>query len=300
MNKKNPPHFNSEQIENSKKLSPLFTVIILLYNNSRYLQQCLDSVLIQNYSDIEIIVVDDHSDSFDKDGIERYISEHQTPNIRKLIVYQNESNYGTVKSANGAILKACGSFIKLLAADDALYDQDTLCYAAKALRESPCGIITGNVMRCDKGLVPIKKYRNLLLDRLNRLTPFEVFRCLCVHDDIVSPGVFFDKSFFEEYGLFDESYRLIEDWPMWLKATKEGCRIVYSSFWAVKYRSNSGIGTSTNAYYMQDKKLVLNKIIIPAKKELGWYWYLKARFSFFFINSPIVRKTYGFFFRKGN
>ena len=80
----------------------------------------------------------------------------------KTIVYQNERNYGTVKSANGAIRKTSGNFVKLLAADDALYDECSLSYAAEALLKSSSGIITGDVMRCDENLKPVAKYRNNL------------------------------------------------------------------------------------------------------------------------------------------
>ena len=98
------------------------SVILLLYNNSEFLEECLDSVLAQDYPAVEIIVVDDGSKSFDQSGIETYIREHKKDNIRNFIVYQNECNFGTVRSANGAIRKASGRYIKLLAGDDALYN----------------------------------------------------------------------------------------------------------------------------------------------------------------------------------
>ena len=147
-------------------MNELFSVIILLYNNSEFLAECLDSVLIQDYSDIEIIVVDDGSKTFDKAGIESYIREHKKENIRNVIVYRNECNFGTVKSANGAIRKASGKYLKLLAGDDALYDSESLSHAAAALRVCPCGIISGDVMKCDQDMNPVGRYhKNLLLRR---------------------------------------------------------------------------------------------------------------------------------------
>lgn len=277
----------------------LFSVIVLIYNNSEYIEECLDSILIQDYPNIEIVVVDDGSETFDQKHIEDYIKKNERENIQSFIVYQNESNFGTVKSANGAIKKTTGTFIKLLAVDDALYDASSLTKAAKALRESPCGIITGDVMKCDENLKPIAKYRNHLPEALNHLEPIAVFRKLCVHNDIVAGGVFFSHKFFKNYGLFDESYRLMEDWPTWLKATQQGCRFVYSPFYAIRYRSNGGIGTSVNPIYMADKKHALKNIIIPAKQQIGISRYVKARLSFIIVNSPFVRKVYGLIFRKG-
>lgn len=280
-------------------MTDTFSVVVLLYNNSEFLNVCLDSILAQDYPSVEIIVVDDGSKSFDSESIVSYLEINKKANIVNYIVYQNEKNYGTVKSANGAIRKASGNFLKLLAADDALYDECSLSNAANALQKSSSGIITGDVMRCDEDLKPVAKYRNNLPEALNDLEPLDVFKRLCVHNDIVAGGVFFSKHFFEIYGYFDESYRLMEDWPTWLKATHKGCRFLYFPFFAIRYRSNGGIGTSVNPIYLADKKRALDTIIIPAKKDIGMRWYLKARLSFFMINSPFVRKVYGFIFRKG-
>lgn len=281
-------------------MNDVFSIIVLLYNNHEYLDECLESIMIQNYPHIEIIVVDDGSESFDRDGIVVFLESKKRANIVNYIVYQNETNIGTVKSANGAIKKATGAYIKLLAADDALYDEHSLANAAEALKKSQSGVMTGDVMRCDKELKPISKYRNSLPEALNRLEPLDVFRRLCIHNDIVAGGVFFSRSFFDQYGLFDESYRLLEDWPTWLKVTQQGCRIYYSPFYTVRYRFNGGVGTSTNAYYLADKKRVWENIIFPARKTIGSYWYLMAKLSFMAINSSFVRKTYGFIFRRDN
>lgn len=276
----------------------LFSVIILLYNNNEFLEGCLDSVLFQDYPAVEIIVVDDGSKIFDKDGIESYIRENKGANIRNVIVYQNERNFGTVKSANGAIRKASGRYLKLLAGDDALYDCESLTHAAAALRVSPCGIITGDVMKCDQDMNPIGHYYKSLVPALNYLSSIDVFRRLCIHNDIVAGGVFFDTVFFKRYGMFDESYTLLEDWPTWMKATQKGCRITYTPFFAIKYRCHNGIGTSTNPVYLADRKHLFLSVIVPARRTIGPYWFLLATISFLIINNLLVRKLYGFLFRR--
>ena len=279
-------------------MTETFSVIILLYNNSVFLRECLDSVLSQDYPAIEIIIVDDGSKAFDKAGIETYIDEHKRDNIRNVVVYQNECNLGTVRSANGAIRKASGQYIKLLAGDDAFYDCESLSHAAAALRVCPCGIITGDVMKCDQDMNPIGRYHKNLVLVLNSLSPIDVFRRLCIHNDIVAGGIFFDAEFFHRYGMFDKSYRLLEDWPTWMIATQKGCRILHSPFYALKYRMHNGIGTSTNPFYLADRKHLFLHIIVPARKAIGPYWFLLATISFLIINSIIVRKIYGFLFRR--
>ena len=127
----------------------------------------------------------------------------------------------------------------------------------------------------------------------------ECFARLCVHNDILPAGVFISREFAERFCPFDEDYRLLEDWPMWLRVYREGARIYYTSFLSAKYRANVGLGTSMNPDYMADKKRVMEEIIKPAKKELGLINYLKARTSFMIINNLLIRRLYGLVFRKG-
>lgn len=274
----------------------LFSVILLVYNNAHLLYGAIDSVLMQNYSAIELIVVDDGSDTFPKEQIHEYIKNHSKGNLCQFTVYRNPKNLGTVRSANGALHYAKGVYIKLLAADDAMHDTDTLCHAAEVLKQHPDSIVLGKVTKCDSAMRPLGDYHKSLMNKINELSSRELFRRLCVHNDILAGSVFFHRSFFETYGYFDENYRLLEDWPTWLRAAQKGVHFFYAPFYAINYRANEGIGGSINNFYLQDKKRVLEEIIIPARQELG-YWYVLARLCYWFINSQLVRRAYGLIFR---
>lgn len=276
----------------------IFSVIVVCYNNEEYIKRCIDSILEQEYPAIELVVADDYSENFEVSEIEKYIQSHKRGNIVSSCVYQNNENLGTVKNINCAIGKSRGEYIKIIAADDALFNERVLSQAKNALDNSPNGIITSDVLKCDTHLENPKRYQNLLQKYINNFSPEEVFSKLCIHNGIISGGVFFKKAFFDTFGLFDEAYRLLEDWPMWLRVTRAGCRIVYKPFYSVLYRANMGIGTGTNPVYMTDKKRVLLTEIIPARKEIGHINYLKARFSFSLLNSLTVRRLYAFVFRR--
>ena len=57
-------------------MSGLFTVVVLSYNNSKYLEECLDSILMQSYPEIEIIIADDCSKEFDDDKYKAYCEQN--------------------------------------------------------------------------------------------------------------------------------------------------------------------------------------------------------------------------------
>ena len=62
--------------EKKEGMTELFSVIILVYNNSVYLTECIDSILMQTYPNIELIIADDHSLSFDEEYFKDYIQKH--------------------------------------------------------------------------------------------------------------------------------------------------------------------------------------------------------------------------------
>jgi glycosyltransferase involved in cell wall biosynthesis len=93
-----------EEIEN-----PLITVILPVYNGSKYLKDAIDSVLNQTYPNIEILVINDGSTDDSQKIIDSYSN--------KLQAYKQE-NQGVANARNFGISKANGEFISFLDQDD--------------------------------------------------------------------------------------------------------------------------------------------------------------------------------------
>ena len=75
------------------------TANILHYNCEKLLYQTIDSVLMQDYEDIELIIRDDHTPAgFDVEGIRAYIDAHKRENIKRVEVIRGEENVGTVRN----------------------------------------------------------------------------------------------------------------------------------------------------------------------------------------------------------
>ena len=69
-----------------------FSIIVLHYNQPRYVFTALDSVLNQNYENIELIFADDASTTINLEKIQAYIEEHKNNNIKTVIYSINEEN----------------------------------------------------------------------------------------------------------------------------------------------------------------------------------------------------------------
>lgn len=89
------------------------SVIIPVYNVSRYIAQTLDSILEQSYKDVEIILVDDCSTDDSADIISKYRSTHS--NILCLSLGKNQ---GAAVARNKALSVARGRYVAFLDSDD--------------------------------------------------------------------------------------------------------------------------------------------------------------------------------------
>ena len=90
----------------------MISVIVTVYNVEKYLEECLDSIQNQTYSDIEVILVNDGSLDNSKDICEKYCKED---NRFKLI---NQANQGQSVARNHGVAASTGEFIAFVDSDD--------------------------------------------------------------------------------------------------------------------------------------------------------------------------------------
>ena len=90
------------------------SVIVPIYNSEKYLKECIDSLINQTYTNIEIILVDDGSEDNSPEICIHY------SNIDKRIRYFSKSNGGVSSARNYGISKAKGEYIAFADADDCM------------------------------------------------------------------------------------------------------------------------------------------------------------------------------------
>jgi len=94
---------------------PLVTVICTCYNHEYYVLEALNSVINQEYTNTELVIVDDFSSDNSSIVIQSWVK-----NYPKTKYIQNEKNIGITKSFNKAVRFANGDYLIDLAADDIL------------------------------------------------------------------------------------------------------------------------------------------------------------------------------------
>lgn len=125
------------------KESPLITVVVPVYNTSRWLRKCLDSVCGQTYRNLEIICVNDGS----TDNSAEILAEYAAKDARVRVITQE--NAGLSAARNTGLVCATGEYITGLDSDDYLElhtyatllpylekKPDMLCYGIKGVDET--------------------------------------------------------------------------------------------------------------------------------------------------------------------
>lgn len=170
--------------------TPKVSVIIPVYNTEALLDRCLDSVVKQSLSDIEIICVDDGS----TDGSGALLDSWAMRDSRIRVIHQANGRQG--KARNAAMKIACGEYVGMIDSDDYIPEEyfERLYNAAKSndADVAMCGIVKQKpvgervvvafdseevvsnaddklrVCHCPPEFHPVNKlYRRAMLDRLN-------------------------------------------------------------------------------------------------------------------------------------
>lgn len=95
---------------------PLVSIILLTYNQEKYIEDALRGVFDQSYVNTEIVISDDHSIDKTPLIVERFLRENSEK--RNVFYNHNEENLGLVKNFNKAVAFAHGDFFVLAAGDD--------------------------------------------------------------------------------------------------------------------------------------------------------------------------------------
>lgn len=198
--------------------NPLVSVVIPCFNQAQYLEQTVQSVLASDYSQIELLIVNDGS----TDGslaLAKNLSE-----VNSTIRVLDQKNSGVATARNHGITAAKGEFILPLDGDD-LISENYISEAVQILKANPevkvvyCKAIKFNT----EGQKPWK------------LKPFS--RTQLAKDNMIFVAALFRKKDWAAVGGFSEDMKMgREDWEFWIKMLKNGGEVVQLPFIGFQYR----------------------------------------------------------------
>ena len=192
----------------------LVSIITPSYNQAKYLEQTITSVLDQTYPSIEYIVVDGKSKDGSVDIIKKYAD--------KLAYWVSEKDKGQADAINKGFSRATGEIIAWLNSDD-YYLPETVQAAVKIFEENPDVVLVyGNMLAVDENSVTFNtmKYRQLTLKDL-----------LCFNI-IGQPAVFMRRSALQQTNGLDATFHFLLDHLLWIQIAKQGKILHVNQTWA--------------------------------------------------------------------
>ena len=178
------------------------SIIISVFNGGKTLEKCLQSILMQTYSNYELIVIDGGSDDDTLQIIHKY-EKHIT-------YWVSEKDKGVYEAFNKGLMVARGDWVYFLGADDFLFNEHALNSIANELTglSSKYEVAYGNIVMVNKHSV-IVSHEGACWEESK--VAFKSYMTL------PHQGLLTRKSYFEKYGFFDDSFSISGDYEMLLR-----------------------------------------------------------------------------------
>lgn len=243
---------------------PVVSVLIPAFYSGDMVYEALESVLRQTEQNWEIVLCDDGTEGFDGDAIEENVRP-RLPKGSRLTVLHQPTNIGTVKNLNAGLRAASGEWLLLLAADDVLASPNVLASLTRASRTTEKDWIIAKTELCDEHLCPIGKRVPNRIEVISSMTAKTLYESLCKECFLPTSGTLIRRSLLEKFSGFDEQYRLVEDWPLFLKAAREGEIPQILPVVSVSHRAGgvSGKNAAKNRVYQRDLVETMRREILP-------------------------------------
>jgi glycosyltransferase involved in cell wall biosynthesis len=210
---------------------PLVTVFVGCYNQSRFVEECLDSVKRQTYPNLQVIIFDDWSKDNSVALIDSWLKRHGLD----WQFIPHSRNIGICASLNEVLRLARGKYISMVAADD-VWQPDKTSRQVKTMEQMPddVGVLYSDAFQIDENgeMLPqmfIESHRKFVIPPEGFL-----FDVLWEGNFIPAMTTLIRRDCFTKVGTYDEDL-CFEDWDMWMRISRI-FRFAYDKTATAKYR----------------------------------------------------------------
>lgn len=270
------------------RLAPLVTIVVICWNNRRFLERCFDSLMRTDYLNLEIFLADNAS----TDGSAAFVAEHY-PSVRILV---HPENLGFAEGNNRALRLAKGKYVVTLNPDTEVDPSWIQAMVEVAEKDTSVGMISPKMYIMDRGRTLNSAGGDMLLpsgDNLARGFYLEDDGRFDQVEETFGPSAgagFYRRRMLEDIGLFDRGlFTYFEDVDLNLRAQLRGYRCMYVPD-AVVYHYQAGTLNDHDMY----KAFLLqrNKWYVVIKNyPLGLMWHFRRDLTRSYLNGMRYLRT---------
>jgi len=242
------PFIKRLRTENELKVS----IITVVYNNKETIQEAINSVLVQDYGDVEYIIVDGASTDGTVEVVDQAIRIHSNKNIK----FISENDNGIYDAMNKGIDLANGDIVGILNSDDLYYDKHCLSIVMNEFQNRNTDSVFADLVyvRPNNPDKVVRYYSSA------NFSPQKfAYGWMPAH-----PTFFVKRKCYEKYGKYKTNYTIAADYELLVRFFTT-CNISYSYIPKVLVRMRVG-GVSTKSC---KSNWILNREIVRACSENG-------------------------------
>ena len=253
-----------ENIGGYRKKNPVVTVGVINYNNDRYIDDCLESILKQDYNNIEVIIVDDCSKDGSLEKIKKYEKENES--IRGIYHDQNMGN-GSY-ACEDIIRESKGDYFIFIASDDYFPSNEVISnYLNEFEKNKFIDYVYGNLVTVNENKEKIGEYiyTQFMNDEIVKYT-FEK-----MGSGILTMTGMFKKSFYEKNDIkwtTPKENKVAPDTLNSLIAVKNNIKIKHMNKFVLSYRQHDSNGTLNYEERVKSIRSVIDYIIDNFSEEI--------------------------------
>lgn len=233
-------YFKRRDLLGGLKKEPWVSILTPCFNSAKYLEECIQSVLIQEYPFVEQIIQDAES----KDGTLEILKKYD-----KQVLWKSEKDQGQSDGLNRALQRCRGDIIGVLNADDE-YLPNAIEWAVKQFSENPeIGVIYGQQQNVNA--------QGDVVNVSEGPQPYDFKKMFCCDQVIPAQAAFIRRSALEVVGFYaDVSRKTCPDYEMWVRLGMK-FQFKYVAGIIAKYRWHEGSEGSNESivYKMVESKI---------------------------------------------
>lgn len=226
---------------------PLISAVVIHYNNGEYLYETIDSILRQNYPNIELLITDDCSnEGFDVDRVIQYINDNRRDNLKRTIININPKSVGDVKNIEIIRAKEHGEFELLIDGDSVWHDSDVFSAFAERFEElgSDAEWLSSQIEICDETLENVKELfvKPEVIDMITNGSYWDLLSFHANRAALPYFGAAFRRTIFEKIGALSDDYGFSGRYVSQIRAMRLGIPVYYLDRVTVRYRDGRTLG----------------------------------------------------------
>ena len=289
----------------------LVTIVVVTYNSASFVAEALESVRVQTWNELELIITDDSSSDETIEICKRWLERNQDRFIRTELI-TSLINTGVSGNVNRGLNVAKGEWIKFLAADDALLPGCIEANMEHVRKNQHIKILFSRLNIYNDSFLPVNFVLATEDDSINpssimhpSKTADSQYKMLVVSDRIhYTPSAFFHRETLLSVGGFNERVRLMEDYPLWLKLTKSGYRLYFMDVVTANYRRHAGAANNkkqrviVNPNYFNTEKFRTEytypalPFLVRSEQRINWILSQAFRWPYLNRDTPFNRLIY--------